>query len=124
MRFNLPDGAEYDGTDDHGNDMFRVSIPLDEHGFFGRECPSCGRTFLVSNESYDPLPDALRLWCVYCGHNADHSEFITRQQRARIISLAENVGMQAIIQALDRSFGRLASQTRHNSFARVDDEPN
>jgi hypothetical protein len=124
MRFNLPDGAEYDGTDDYGNDMFRVSIPLDEHGFFGRQCLSCRRTFLVSKESYDPLPDDLRLWCVYCGHNDDHSEFMTSQQRARIMSLAADVGVQMVGQALDRSFGRLASRTRHNSFVRVEYEPN
>ncbi|MFZ0190139.1 MAG: hypothetical protein WAL72_24735 [Streptosporangiaceae bacterium] len=48
MKFNLPDGAEYDGADEHGNDRFRVSVPLDDHGFFGREYPSCERTFLVS----------------------------------------------------------------------------
>jgi uncharacterized Zn finger protein (UPF0148 family) len=123
MRFNLPDGAEYDGTDEHGNDRFRVTIPLDEHGFFGRGCPSCGRTFLVSKESYDPLPDELRLWCVYCGHNDDHSEFMTSQQRARIMSLAEDVGRQMISRALDQSFGRLASRTRNNSFVRVEYKP-
>lgn len=123
MRFNLPDGAEYGGTDEHGNDMFRVSIPLDEHGFFGRECPSCRRTFLVSKESYDPLPEDLRLWCVYCGHNDDHSEFMTSQQRARVMSLAEDVGMQMISQAFDRSFGRLASRSRNNSFIRVEYKP-
>jgi hypothetical protein len=50
VKFNLPDGAEYAGPDEDGNDRFRVSIPLDEHGFFGRECPSCERTFLVSKE--------------------------------------------------------------------------
>lgn len=48
VKFNLPDGAEYDGADEHGNDRFRVSVPLDDHGFFGREYPSCERTFLVS----------------------------------------------------------------------------
>ena len=51
VKFNLPDGAEYAGPDEDGNDRFRVSIPLDEHGLFGRECPSCERTFLVSKES-------------------------------------------------------------------------
>ena len=62
VRFNLPDGAEHDGTDENGDDRFRISTPLDEHGFFGRECPLCSRTFLVAKESYDPLPDDLRLW--------------------------------------------------------------
>jgi hypothetical protein len=27
-----------------------VEIPLDEHGFFGRQYPSYQRTFLVANE--------------------------------------------------------------------------
>jgi len=120
VRFNLPDGAEYDGADEHGNDRFRVSIPLDDHGFFGRECPSCKRSFLVSKETYDPLPDDLKLWCVYCGYNDDHSEFMSSQQKARVMSLAEDVGMQMIGQVLDRSFGRMASLTRSNSFLRIE----
>ena len=119
MRFNLPDGAEYDGRDESGNDVFRVSIPLDR-GFFGRECPSCERTFLVANESYDALPDDLRLWCVYCGYNDDHSEFMTSQQKARVMSLAEDVGMQMVSQALDRSFGRSAGRNRSSSFVRLE----
>src|SRR6266700_1096856 len=63
MRFTLPDGVQYDGTDEDGNDCFRVPMPLDEQGFFGRECPSCGRTFLVCSDDYEALPDDLRLWC-------------------------------------------------------------
>ncbi|SRR5260221_10434250 len=122
VRYKLPDGAEYDGIDEQGNDRFRVEIPLDEHGFFGRECPSCGRTFLVAKESYDPLPDDLRLWCVYCGHNDEHSEFMTSQQKARIMSLMEDVGLQMISQTLDRTFGRMASRSR-NSFVRFEYKP-
>jgi len=120
VKFNLPDGAEYAGRDEDGNDRFRVSIPLDEHGFFGRECPSCERTFLVSNESYDSLPDDLRLWCVYCGHNDDHSEFMSSQQKARIMRVAEDVGMQLVSQALDRSFGRLSHRNRGSSSIRIE----
>jgi hypothetical protein len=123
VRYNLPEGAEHLGTDDGGNDRFRVTIPLDEHGFFGRECPLCNRTFLVSKESYNPLPDDLRLWCVYCGHDDDHSEFMTSQQKARIMSLMEDVGMQMISQSLDTSFGRLARSTRNNSFMRFEYRP-
>jgi hypothetical protein len=104
VRYSLPDGAEYNGTDEDGNDQFLVEIPLDEHGFFGRQCPSCQRTFLVANESYDALPDDLQLWCVYCGHRSDHSEFMTSQQTARIMSLAEDVGMQLVGQMLDTTF--------------------
>ena len=65
-----------------------MEIPLDEHGFFGRQCPWCQRTLLVANASYDTLPDDIRLWCVYCGRRSDHNEFMTSQQTARIMSLA------------------------------------
>ena len=123
MRYDLPAGAEHAGTDQDGNDRFRVEIPLDEHGFFGRECPSCERTFLVAKESYDPLPGDLLLWCVYCGHNAEHSEFMTSQQKARIMSLMEDVGMQMISQSLDKTFGRMARQSRNNSFVRFEYKP-
>jgi hypothetical protein len=107
VRYSLPDGAEYNGTDEDGNDLFLVEIPLDEHGFFGRQCPSCQRTFLVANESYDALPDDLQLWCVYCGHRSDHSDFMSSQQTARIMSLAEDVGRQLVDQMLDTTFGQL-----------------
>jgi hypothetical protein len=28
-------------------------------------------------QQYEALPDDLTLWCVYCGHHAEHSEFVT-----------------------------------------------
>jgi hypothetical protein len=107
VRYSLPDGAKYNGAGEDGNDLFLVEIPLDEHGFFGRQCPSCQRTFLVANESYDTLSDDIQLWCVYCGHCNDHSEFMTSQQTARIMSLAEDVGMQLVGQMLDTTFRQL-----------------
>ena len=115
MRFTLPDGVQYDGTDEDGNDCFRVPMPLDEQGFFGRECPSCGRTFLVCSDDYEALPDDLRLWCVYCGYREDHSEFLTGQQRARVMSLAEDVGLQIVHQELDQAFGLLRRNARSGS---------
>ncbi|MFZ0190138.1 MAG: hypothetical protein WAL72_24730 [Streptosporangiaceae bacterium] len=48
---------------------------------------------------------------------------MSSQQKARIMSLAEDVGMQMVGQALDRSFGRLASRTRSNSFVRIEYSP-
>lgn len=56
--------------------------------------------FLVSHESFKVLPDDPRLWCVYCGHQAGNSEFLAGQQRARVMSLAGDIGLQAVGQAL------------------------
>lgn len=112
MRYSLPNGAKHAGTDENGNDCFRVEIPLDDHGFFGRQCPVCQRVFLVSHESYKALPDDIQLWCVYCGHHTGHSEFLTSQQRARVMSLAGDIGRQAVSQALNAAFGQLGARSR------------
>jgi len=61
--------------------MMSVEIPLDEDGFFGRQCPSCAQVFRVAHDDYEALPDDVCLWCVYCGHNDDHGEFLTDQQQ-------------------------------------------
>ncbi|MGW7336626.1 hypothetical protein [Streptomyces sp. NPDC054808] len=51
----------------------RISIPLDEDGFLGRQCPDCSLLFRMDAQQYEALPDDLTLWCVYCGHHAEHS---------------------------------------------------
>lgn len=112
MNFRLPEGADYDGRDDAGRDRFRVSIPLDEHGYFGRECPSCSQVFRILLGDYEPLPDDLKLWCVYCGHHTDHSEFMTQQQRDRVMRVAGDIGVQMVGQALRRGFRGRASGSR------------
>lgn len=111
--FRLPDGVEFLGHVG-GNAQFRVSIPLDDDGFFGRECPECDQHFRIAHESYDALPDDLSLWCVYCGHHDDHSEFMTTQQRVRVVRAATDYGMQLIGQTLDKSFGRMARRSRRS----------
>ena len=118
-RFRLPDGASHEGRDDDGNETFRVSIPLDEHGFFGRQCPSCDQIFRVSHTDYEALPDTLELWCPYCGHRADHSEFMTEQQRERVMRVALDAGMQIMGGALDGAFKSLARRSRPGDLVQI-----
>jgi hypothetical protein len=113
--FRFPDGVEFLGEDDNEHIRFQVSIPLDDDGHFGRECPSCDQHFRVSHEDYDSLPDDLRLWCVYCGHNDDHSEFMTQQQIGRVTRAASDYAMQLLGETLDRSFGSMARRSRSSS---------
>jgi len=78
-QFRFPDGVEYLGGS--GNEVrFNVSMPTDDDGHFGRECPNCNKILRVSADDYDALPDDLTLWCAYCGHSDDHSE-VTDQAR-------------------------------------------
>lgn len=53
MNFRTADGASYEGMNEDGDDVFKVSIPLDEHGYFGRQCPAFRQFFRVHNENYE-----------------------------------------------------------------------
>jgi hypothetical protein len=111
--FRMAQGASIVGRDGDSYEM-RVSIPSDEHGFFGRQCPSCRQLFRVDGDDYEALPDDLELWCVYCGHHEDHSEFATQQQLDRAMRAAEDLGMQIVGQALDDAFGSFRSPPRRS----------
>jgi hypothetical protein len=115
--FRFPEGVEFGGEDDNGNVVFRVSIPLDDDGHFGRQCPGCRRLFRVAYEDYDRLPEDLRLWCVYCGRHDDHSEFLTEQQRERAIRAGTDYGEQVVGQMLDRAFKGVARRSRNSMFS-------
>ncbi len=116
--FRFPDGVEFLGRE--GDEAsFSVSIPADEDGHFGRQCPHCGQHFRIHTDDYDALPDDQQLWCVYCGHNEDHGEFLTDQQRERAERAAADYAEQLIGQMLDDSFGRMARSARHNDFIQV-----
>jgi len=107
----FPDGVEFLGDGDDGNVHFKVDIPIDDDGYFGRECPECEQHFRIALDDYDTLPDDLRLWCVYCGHDDDHSEFLTQQQRDRVMRAAGDYAMQVVGQTLDHSFGQAAHRS-------------
>ncbi|MEU0715605.1 hypothetical protein ABZ498_00300 [Streptomyces lavendulocolor] len=114
-KFRMPDGAEITG---HQGDSYevRVSVPSDDDGFFGRQCPACSMSFRIDGGDYEALPDGLMLWCVYCGHHDDHSDFMTTQQRERIMRAAGDLGMQLISQGFADAFRGLS---RGNSRSAV-----
>jgi hypothetical protein len=50
-----PDGV---GEIRETNDGFEalISIPTDEDGYFGRECPACEAPFKMRHDEYEALP--------------------------------------------------------------------
>ena len=111
-RYRFPDGVSYERHGHDGSPVLRVAIPVDDDGFFGRQCPVCGQRFRISDGVYDALPDDVRLWCVYCGHVEDHSEFLTDQQDERVIGVAGDYAEQLIGSALDDMFRRAARRSK------------
>jgi hypothetical protein len=111
----MPDGARIVGQDGKTVSM-QVGMPIDEDGFFGRQCPSCSQLFRVDADDFEALPNELDLWCVYCGHHAEHSEFITEQQLERATRAVSDWGTQLMGLALDRSFRGLTTPRPRSGF--------
>jgi hypothetical protein len=107
--FQLPDGARVVGQQGSEIEM-QISIPTDEDGFVGRECPDCEQVFRMQADDHGALPDDVELWCVYCGRHAGKSEFLTQQQLNRIKRAAGDIGEQILGQALDHVLRPLARQ--------------
>jgi len=103
--YRMPDGAQIVGRQADTFTM-RVSVPADEDGFYGRQCPRCSQIFRVDSGDYEALPEDLELWCVYCGHRAEHSEFMTSQQRNRVMRAAHDLAEQLVGKMIDDVFGR------------------
>ncbi|MFF1676197.1 hypothetical protein ACFVYG_09210 [Streptomyces sp. NPDC058256] len=114
--FRMADGAEVLGQED---DDFQlgISMPFDEDGYLGRQCPQCSMSFRMNGEDYKALPDNPELWCVYCGHYEDHSEFMTPQQRERIMRAMGDFATQLVSQGLGHAFRGLSRGSSRRSGA-------
>ena len=119
MDFRTASGASFDGRDSSGNVNFTVSMPVDDEGYFGRECPACEQTFRIHSDDYDALADDVVLTCPYCGHQAKNDQFFTQQQLDRLGRVALDYGTQLVSDMLDKSFGAMARSTRNNKFVKV-----
>ena len=102
-----------------------ISIPTDEDGYFGRQCPACEAPFKMRHDEYERLPDEIELTCPYCGHREEHSAFMSSAQHARVMAAAEGLAEQwlhgQVNDMLSRTFGPRASRPRRSgSFISID----
>jgi hypothetical protein len=112
-KYRMAPGASIIARDGDSFEM-QVSIPGDDHGFFGRQCPSCRQLFRVDGDVYQAMPDDQELWCVYCGHHVDHREFMTQQQLDRAMRATKDLGTQIVGHALDEAFRSVAPPRRRS----------
>jgi len=111
FRYRLPDGAAIVSEED-GVVKISVTMPADDIGYFGRQCPDCERMFRINAEDYKALPDDQLLTCPYCCVVKSHSEYMTEQQRQRVLAAAGGYAQQLIRASLNDSFKDLAQKSR------------
>lgn len=97
----------------------KISMPTDENGLTGRECPNpeCLGTFKIKFGT-GLKGENLPCHCPYCGYVAPHDQFWTQEQLAYARSIAMNEvskALKAFTQDWDRDLRR---QTR-NSFIKM-----
>lgn len=110
IRYRMPDGAEI-VSERGGTVTMRVSVPADDTGHFGRQCPTCERIFRMHVTDYNALPDDIRLTCPYCCLEEDPSKFMTQQQLGRMRAAAGAYAQQLVTGKLDDIFSGMARST-------------
>lgn len=75
--------------------QFSISIPRDENGYLGRECPECERYFKITPGT-GLIGTDLPCHCPYCGHTAAQDQFFTKAQ----IEYARSVVINKVTGAL------------------------
>jgi hypothetical protein len=100
--FRVPKGIS-ELRESGGKMSMKVSIPGDTEGFFGRTCLSCKSFFKLRVDEFKAAPEN-ELVCAYCGHRASVSDFITADQRERVVSAAKAYAVAKIQDAFGRAF--------------------
>lgn len=110
----------------------QISLPLDEDGYFRRECPLCLKEFkvlltdeergefengilnsLVDKNSDETIDDEqIEHFCPYCGQNSKADAWWTQEQLEYINSIVQNIFAKILNENL---INPLKSSSRNNS---------
>jgi len=112
-----------------GKHQVPVSLPSDAEGYFDRECPSteCQFQFKVHEDDWRDKVRDEEVFCPFCRHAADSSQWWTQDQIKHAQETAVAHLRKRIHGAMKRDATRWNLQQRRDSFLRitmkVDDRP-
>lgn len=92
-----------------------ITLPTDDEGMIGRECPQCKGYFKLKLGT--GLSGVETCTCPYCEHTDDSDEFITQAQIEYAESIAVREVLGSSLAQLERSFKQLERSTRHSLFS-------
>lgn len=92
-----------------GADEYRmsVSIPADEDGLIGRECPneSCSPAYFKVKLGTGITEGQSQAFCPYCRRSAEPGEFLTEAQRQYATSLVTREAQKGVDRMIKSAFG-------------------
>lgn len=92
-----------------GHDKFemRISIPPDEDGMIGRECPvkNCSPAYFKVRPGTGITEGQTEAFCPYCRYRAEPSDFYTQAQKNYAIKIVENEAVKGFDQMLQNALG-------------------
>ncbi len=88
-----------------------ITLPTDDEGMIGRECPECAEYFKVTPGTG---LDISTCTCPYCEHTADAGEFHTEAQLEYATSLAVTEVLGPSLQELESTLRELERATRRS----------
>lgn len=88
-----------------------MTLPTDDDGMIGRDCPECGKYFRVKPGSG---LDISTCTCPYCEHTADAGEFHTEAQLDYATSLAVREVLGPSLEDLENTLRELERATRRS----------
>jgi hypothetical protein len=112
-QFRVPSGMTTPQRTSKGWDS-KLSLPLDEDGFFGRECPQsdCLAYFKLHADEYGEARARRALSCPECGHRGDDETFFTQDQLRRTRAGAMELARGAAHAAINDAFSGLNRGSR------------
>jgi Zn ribbon nucleic-acid-binding protein len=113
---------EYPNWENKKQMKVSVSLPTDEHGFLGRECPNCHRYFKIKiGTGLNPSAFA----CPYCSFQGTRKDFHTKEQVEYARSVAKQKFIDNVIEPMLRDFEtQLKSFETHSGFLQIRVESN
>jgi hypothetical protein len=91
-----------------------VSMPTDEQGLVGRECPSCGMYFKLKSGTGLPTTQCS---CPYCGYRDECNDFMTQDQQEYLTSIAAREFLAPLLRDFADDLKRL--ETPSNGFIQL-----
>jgi hypothetical protein len=91
------------------NKTYQISIPKDNQGMVGRECPECKKYFKLKLGTGLPTSDC---HCPYCNYKGTSSDFHTKEQIEYAKSIAIKGALQDTANTINNMFKDLERKTR------------